>query len=64
MYFVSEGQHSQARSAWDSATPKEPSRRVRYDRAGVRTDSKIGERKFEYGIATRLEMIPEALAAS
>ena len=48
----------------DSATPKEPSRRVRYDRAGVRTDSKIGGRKFEYGIATRLEMIPEALAAS
>jgi hypothetical protein len=33
MYFVPEGQHdrSQARSAWDSATPKEPSRRVRYD---------------------------------
>jgi hypothetical protein len=24
---------SLARSAWDSATPKEPSRRVRYDRA-------------------------------
>jgi hypothetical protein len=33
MYFVPEGQHdrSQARCAWDSATPKEPSRRVRYD---------------------------------
>ena len=33
MYFVPEGQpdRSQARSAWDSATPKEPSRRVRYN---------------------------------
>jgi hypothetical protein len=31
--LVPEGQHdrSQARSAWDSATPKEPSRRVRSD---------------------------------
>src|ERR1700704_1711922 len=31
--FVPEGQHdrSQARSAWNSASPKEPSRRVRYD---------------------------------
>jgi hypothetical protein len=34
MYFVPEGQYdrSQARSAWE-ASPKEPSRRVRYDRA-------------------------------
>jgi hypothetical protein len=33
MYFVPEGQHdrSLARSGWDCATPKEPSRRVRYD---------------------------------
>src|ERR1700730_7015100 len=33
MYVVPEGQHdrSLARSAWDCATPKEPSRRVRYD---------------------------------
>ena len=36
MYFVPEGQHdrSLARSAWNSATPKEPSRRVRYDLRG------------------------------
>jgi hypothetical protein len=35
MVFVPEGQHdrSQARSAWKSVPPKEPSRRVRYDRA-------------------------------
>jgi NAD(P)-dependent dehydrogenase (short-subunit alcohol dehydrogenase family) len=35
MAFVPEGQHdrSQARSAWVSVPPKEPSRRVRYDRA-------------------------------
>src|ERR1700736_393020 len=33
MEWVPEGQHdrSLARSAWDSATLKEPSRRVRYD---------------------------------
>ncbi len=33
MYFVPEGQHdrSLAQSAWDTATPQDPSRRVRYD---------------------------------
>ncbi len=35
MVFVPEGQadRSQARSAWESPTPKDPSRWVRYDRA-------------------------------
>jgi hypothetical protein len=44
MYFVPEGQHdrSLAQSAWDSATPKDPSRGYGMIRAGVRTDSKIG----------------------
>ena len=44
-----EGQHdrSLARSAWISATPKEPSRRYGVIRAGVRTDLKI--RRLEWG---------------
>jgi hypothetical protein len=49
MVFVPEGQHdsSQARSAWDNATPK--SRPVGYGviRAGVRADSMIGVTKFQ-----------------
>ncbi len=40
-----------SRSAWDDAIPKEPSRRVRYDRAGVRTDSHAVS-------VSRIEMIP------
>mgnify|MGYP003623046068 CR=1 FL=1 len=49
MAFVPEGQadRSQARSAWDNATPK--SRPVGYGviRAGVRADSMIGVTKFQ-----------------
>src|SRR6478736_571979 len=45
--FVPEGQRdrSLARSAWDGATPKEPSRRVRYDsrRPARRFDDWYGE---------------------
>ena len=37
---------SLARSAWDSGTPKEPSRRVRCDARRLRTDSIIGVTKF------------------
>jgi hypothetical protein len=48
MYFVPEGRcdRSQARSAWDSASPK--GRPVGYGviRTGVRTDSMIGMSKF------------------
>src|ERR1700677_3586103 len=45
--LVPEGRcdRSLARSAWDTATPKEPSRRVRCDRVGVRSDSMVGATK-------------------
>ena len=52
------GDRSLARSAWDSATPKDPSRRgYGLIRAGVGTDSMIGVTKF------RIREIPLGLAA-
>ena len=54
MYFVPAGQHdrSLARSAWDSVTPKEPSRRVRYDSCmGAAPIRRLEGGNFECGIA-------------
>ena len=67
MYFVPEGQHNRslARSAWDSATLKEPSRRVRYDpcRCAHRfEDWSIGGRNFEGISVSGIEMIPKCIA--
>ena len=53
MYFVPEGQHDRTWHEVPGTAPPQKSRPVGYGmiRAGVRTDSKIGGRNFECGIA-------------
>jgi hypothetical protein len=64
MYFVPEGQHdrSQARSAWDSATPKEPSRRVRYDSCTCAHRFEDWREEISNAVSlSRTEMIPKCI---
>ena len=61
--LVPKGQHdrSLARSAWERATPKEPSRRVRYDSCRCARRFEDWGRKFRRQSVSRIEMIPKCI---
>ena len=50
---------SLARSAWNSPTPKEPSRRPRYDRAQTRLSPADSDGRTASGEAATDDLVPE-----